>query len=357
MAVATGQFTIIDYNDALSLSAYIASNRQKTQIFNPDNGSYNPDWASSNVILTPSLFILGNANDIITSSAVQSIQWYDVSNGVETLISANASYAIGAAKPNALTIKSNVLAGLPGKEFMCKIVYRDPSTGLDLIVKTPISFSRVVSGSGITDAIAWAPNGNVFKNDETTSLIAECDLVRGSVVDSTNVTYQWYQFDTAQTTDAGGGNNWRKLTNVANVTTGVTTRQMTVFPAAVPTYAVFKCVIKDTDASSNTYNSSFEDNVTFEDKSDPVQVTITSTGGDVFKNGVGSTTLTAKVFQAGAEVDAAGTKYTYKWFKLNSSGVLDSNFGGTGINFKTGKTLSVGDADVDVKATFQVEVS
>lgn len=357
MAIATGQFTIIDYNDALSLSAYISSNRQKTQIFNPDNGSYMPDWVTSTVVLTPSLFILGNSSDIINTAAVQSVTWYDVTAGTESLITANASYVLSGTKSSILTIKQNVLAGLPGKEFMCKIIYRDTSTGLDLTVKTPISFSRVVSGSGITDAIAWAPNGNIFKNQEVTSLTATCDLIRGSVKDTTNVSYQWYQFDTAQLTDVGGGVNWRKLTNVASMTMGVTTRELQVFPNAVPTYSVFKCVIKDTDSTSNTYNSSFEDNVTFEDKSDPIQVTITSTGGDIFKNGVGSTILKALVYQAMAEIDSAGTKYTYKWFKLSSTGVLDPNFGGAGINFKTGKTLAVGDADVDVKATFQVEVS
>mgnify|MGYP000406147784 CR=1 FL=1 len=357
MAIATGQFTIIDYNDALSLSGYINSNRQKTQMYNPDNASYTPDWVTSNLILTPSLFILGNAADIIATTAVQSVTWYNVASGVETVITVGATYALSGTKSHILTVKTNVMAALPGVDFMAKIVYRDPTTLLDLTVKIPISFSRVVNGSGITAAIAWAPNGNVFKNGSTISLIAECDLWRGSVVDTSSVEYQWYQFDTAQTTDVGGGINWRKLTNVASVTAGVTTRQLAVYEAAVPTYAVFKCLIKDIDAASNTYNSYFSDNVTFEDKSDPIQVTITSTGGDVFKNGVGSTTLAAKVYQAGAEIDSAGTKYTYKWFKLDSSGTLDANFGGAGINFKTGKTLAVGDADVSVKATFQVEIS
>ena len=45
MSKAQGQFTIIDYNDALTLTGYIGSNLAKTQMYNPDNGSYNPDWA------------------------------------------------------------------------------------------------------------------------------------------------------------------------------------------------------------------------------------------------------------------------------------------------------------------------
>lgn len=42
MSKAQGQFTIIDYNDALTLTGYIGSNLAKTQMYNPDNGSYTP---------------------------------------------------------------------------------------------------------------------------------------------------------------------------------------------------------------------------------------------------------------------------------------------------------------------------
>ena len=120
--------------------------------------------------------------------------------------------------------------------------------------------------------------------------------------------------------------------------------------------AVFKCQIKDTDPASNTYNDYFYDTVTIVDQSDPVQVSVTSSGGDVFKNGVGSTTLTAKLFRGGEEIDSAGTTYAYKWYKYDKDSALVANWGGAGIDYKTGKTLSVGSNDVDVKATFIVEV-
>ena len=55
MSRAQGQFTIIDYNDALTLTGFIGSSLAKTQMFNPDNNTYNPNWASTNLVLTPSL--------------------------------------------------------------------------------------------------------------------------------------------------------------------------------------------------------------------------------------------------------------------------------------------------------------
>jgi hypothetical protein len=113
-------------------------------------------------------------------------------------------------------------------------------------------------------------------------------------------------------------------------------------------------VATDSDSTSSTYNSTFADVATFIDNSDPIQIVITSTGGDVFKNGQGSTVLTAVVYQAGAEIDADG-KGTYTWTKYNKDGAVDTSWGTSGS--KTGKTLSVSNTDVDTKATFMCVVT
>lgn len=426
MAIATGQFTIIDYNDALTLTGFISSNHPKTQMYNPDNGSYTPNWASTNLVLTPSLYKLGTSTDIITDAAVTSVQWYSVSGGTETLVSADSNHVLSGTKSHILTIKTNELAGLPAKDWVCKVTYHDPTTNLDLVHKMSISFSRVINGGGITDAVAYCPQGNIFKNGAVATLTAQCDLWRGSVIDTTLVTYRWFKQNpnvftptttgTGSTTtaivcnsvtgmnvgesvivgsesaktisaintstktitlasaltaapasgvavkhasyDSDAGSGWQLLTSdSAGNYTGVTTNTLTVYSNFVVNYAVLMCLIKDTDSGSNTYNTVFRDTVTIVDQSDPLQISITSTGGDVFKNGVGSTTLTAKVYQAGTEIDSSGTKYTYKWYKYDKNGNLDANFGGTGVNYKTGKTLNVGDADVDVKGTFVVEIN
>lgn len=363
MSIATGQFTIIDYNDALTLTGFIGSSQPKTQQFNPDNGTYNPDWVSSNLALTPSLYKLGSSADIIADVAVTSVQWYSVANGVETLITADANHVYSGTKNQILTIKSNELSALSSKDYVCKITYHDATTNLDLTTKLSISFSKVVNGGGIADAVAWAPGGNIFKNGGIATVVAKCDLWRGSVIDTSSVTYQWYMQDPSITSasgalyDANAGAGWRKLTDLASNVTGCATNTLTVYDAYVANYAVLKCQIKDTDASSNTYLQYFYDTLSIVDLSDTIQLTVTSSGGDVFKNGVGSTTLTAKVFRAGVDITANYSAANFKWYQYDKDGVINVNFGGTGINFKTGLTLAVGDADVTVKATFMVELS
>ena len=358
MSKAQGQFTIIDYNDALTLTGYIGSNLAKSQMFNPDNATYSPDWSTTNLVLTPSLYVIGTTTDKITSTNVTSVKWYVGSS--TTALTSSGNYALSGAKNHILTVKGNVMAGLPGIDYRCVITYKDDSTGLSITHPLTISFSRVVNGGGIVDLLVTTPKGNVFKNSEVATLTAKAELWRGSTVDTTNVTYKWGIMDSSVTStsssgyDASFGVGWRKLSDTTGMYSGTTTATITIYAAAVDSYAVFKCVATDSDSTSNTYNSTFNDVATFIDNSDPIQVVITSTGGDVFKNGVGSTVLTAVVYQAGTEIDADG-KGTYTWTKYNKDGAVDTSWGTSGS--KTGKTLSVSSSDVATKATFMVVVT
>lgn len=355
--VSTGQITLVDYNDGISLQMFISSNKAHTQIYSPDNDTYAPDWSSSNLVITPQLFATSSANDIITSASVTSVTWYKDSETNANKITTGGAYALSGAKNHILTISQNVLAGDSNTNFICVVQYTDATTGLDLTCKSDITFSLVSSGGGLVTAVALCPNGNVFKNGTVSSLIAECDLWRSSTIDTTNVSYAWYIRDTSQSTDAGGGVGWKKLTNTANMYTGVATRQLTIYPNAVTNIEVFKCVITDTDSTSQTYNTKFYDTITVLDQSDNIAVEILSTGGNILKNGEGSTVLTARLFQGGAEIDTTSPySYTYKWYKFDKNGDEDPDFGGTGVAYKTGKSLNVGAADINVKATFRVEI-
>ncbi|WP_346961238.1 hypothetical protein [Clostridium sp.] len=357
MAISMGSFTITDLNDATSLTGFIGSNLAKTQVYNPDTGSFSPNWSVTNLILTPELYIAGTTSNKITDANVQQVLWYQ-GNSSSPIVSGE-DYLLSGTKSHILTIKSNILSTLNIVDLTCVITYRDSFTDLVYTHKMSITFTKVSSGGGIADAIASTPNGNVFKNLNTETLTATCDLWRGSNVDLTNISYQWFIQDSSITVDQGGGIGWKKLIDTANLYTGCTSREITIYNDAVTGIGVFKCIIKDIDSSSGSYNQLFTDTVTIIDISDPIQVVIESTGGDVFKNGTGSTILTARLFQAGNEIDAisTGNKYTYKWYKYDKDGQLVTGFGGSSIDYKTGKTLNVGTVDVDVKATFKVEVS
>jgi len=179
MAVSVGQITIMDYNDALTLTGFITANLPKTQRYSADTGTFTPDWSSTSLVLTPSLFILGSGTDKITDSAVQSVTWQRKPSDQSSFAALTSGEALSGAKNHILTVSQNKLSGsINAIEYLCTIVWHDEATGLDLTYKISINLSKVIDGNNIAVAAVHAPNGNVFKNSAPTSLTAKAELYR-----------------------------------------------------------------------------------------------------------------------------------------------------------------------------------
>lgn len=236
LKIARGQVTIIDQNDAVSLQSFIGSNQPLTQIYNKDNNTFAPAWtAAPNLVLTPSLFVSGKgASDQITSvgNAASltpgvksgSAKWFK--NGT-AITSGQDSCTIGAAAAKyALTIKANHMAiTSPQVRYTFEAIYID-SNGLEITFRAEIQFTQHQSAGATICAIAYAPDGVVFKNDEVATLKAHCDMWRGATIDNTNVTYTWgikdssVFSDTTITAAAASGATQVTVNSTANMEAG-----------------------------------------------------------------------------------------------------------------------------------------
>ena len=348
MAVSVGQITIMDYNDALTLTGFITSNLPKTQRYSADTGTFTPDWSSTSLVLTPSLFILGSGTDKITDSAVQSVSWQRKPSDQTSFAALTSGEVVSGAKSHILTVSANKLSGsINAIEYLCTVVWLDSATGLNLTYKMSINLSKVIDGNNIAVAAIHAPSGNIFKNSAPTSLSAKAELYRGATLDTTLLGYQWFKY-LPSNPDEGAGIDWDLLV-------GQTSATLSITPAMVAGLQQFKVKITDNDASSPTHTDTFFDVIAFTDMTDPIQVVIESSSGTVFKNGVGTTTLAAKLYQNGAEIDGSGTDYTYTWTITDKNGT-SRNFADASSS-KTGKTISVGTSDVDVKSTITCSIT
>lgn len=340
--ISRGQITIVDLNDGKSINLYLGSNVATTQIFNKENSSYVPNWTVSPfLVITPEVYVTGVATNQVSRLKVTPV-WKI--NGSTTLSTYGATAA--ATSPYALTIKNNMTA-VNQLQIECEVIYVDADTTAETKAKTSISFTKTENAGQLICAIAYAPNGTVFKNGAATSLKAHCDMWRGSVIDNTNVTYTWQKL---------GSGTWTTITsaNAAGIT-GYTTNEITIPEAAVLNFESFKCVIKDTDTASGTYNTTVSDIISFADMSDPYQVEITAPSGTTLTSGMTSTTLTVNCWQNGALLaESFFTGATCKWRKFNKLGVQDTAWGTSGI--KTGRSITVTRDEVSVSATFTVEI-
>lgn len=345
MAIARGQITIVDLNDAKSLNLYLGSNQPLTQIFNRENSSYVPNYPTSPyLVITPELYVSGTATNVINQ--IKTTPVWKINGGTD-LTSFGATAAT--TSPYALTIKNN-LTSVSQLKVECEVTYVDPVTLVETKVKSVITFTKTENAGQLICAIAYAPSGTIFKQGGTGSLKAHCDMWRGSSIDNSNVSYQWSKLATDGT--------WTKLDATTNFgCTGYTTNELTIPAAAVLNFESFKCEIKDTDSASGSYNSTVSDIVSFADLTDPYQIEVVSPAGDKIVNGLGSIVVTAEVWQKGEKIaDAtADSKFTFSWKKYNKDGVQDSAWGTAGV--KAGRQLTVNAADVSVKATFIVEIT
>ena len=343
MAISVGQITVVDYNDAVTLTGFITANLPKTQRYSADTGTFTPDWTGTSLVLTPSLFVLGSGTDKITDSAVQTVAWQRKPSDQAAFSALTSGEAVSGAKNQILTVSQNKLAGsVNAIEYLCTITYQDPVSGLNLTHKMSINLSKVIDGNNIAVAAIRAPLGIVFKNSEPNSLTAIAELYRGATLDTTLLAYQWFQYKSGNA-DEGAGAGWDLLT-------GQTAATLTVTPAMVNSLQQFKVKITDNDPASPTNGDTFFDTIAFTDMTDPIQVVVESSGGTIFKNGVGTSTLKARLYQNGQEIDTDGSGHTYTWSILDKDGVARAFADAS--TTKTGKTISVGTSDVNVKSTF-----
>ena len=197
-----------------------------------------------------------------------------------------------------------------------------------------INWSKVntgATGSAGQNAVVFsivAPEGTVFSNGEG-SLTLEAKGYNGASIIQSGVTYAWSRYTSGEWQTIAGG----------------TSKTLTVEGSTVQSMASFKCQM--------TYNNkAYEDYVTLIDKTDNYQVEIISSGGDVFKNTVGTTQLLCVVYQNGQIVDEEGTQFTYLWGRFGANGeMLDDGY------FATGKIIEVNGDHVDGKTTFICEVT
>lgn len=344
MSIARGQITIVDLNDAKSLSLYLGANQPLTQIFNKENSSYVPSYSASPfLVVIPELYVSGTTTNVI--GRLKEAPTYTINGNAITTFGGT----VAATAPYALTIKNN-MTSVSQMKIECSGIYVDPDTSLETPVKSVINFTKTENAGQLICAISYTPLGNVFKNGQQQTLKAHCDMWRGSSIDTDKVSYQWFKLKSDGTWELLAASNTYGIT-------GVTTNEITIPASAVLSFESFKCEIKDTDNASGTYNTTVSDILSFSDLSDPYVIDVTSTTGDKLVNGTGSTTINTIVWQDGVQFSdsAADAKFVFTWKKYNKDGTQDAAWGTSGV--KTGRNITVTSSEVDVKATYVVELS
>lgn len=87
---------------------------------------------------------------------------------------------------------------------------------------------------------------------------------------------------------------------------------------------------------------------------EPIELQVRASNGNVFKNGVVSTSLTATLWRGDKEIDKDGTEFSYVWKKVNSDETPDEHWNQS--HSYSQKSIRITNADVFRRATFLCEI-
>jgi hypothetical protein len=158
MPLATGQVTLTDLNDVRQYILYLNGN-YKTQVYDPNAKTYNPNFTSANVKIVPELYVSGgDGSNLLPSAQLKSINWFEGTDTEGTPLAASTAgttpaglaytLPVGDAKTTdkTLTIKSN-LVSFNTQVYTCEIVYVDPDSNFEIPLIATYELAKITNGA------------------------------------------------------------------------------------------------------------------------------------------------------------------------------------------------------------------
>ena len=235
--LTSSQQTFVDITDQRKLSAYITSNLPKTQSEDPNTlpHEYAPSWATTNLVLTPVIF-LDQTNISLTATGV-TISWKR-KDGVaaETSLTSGESVNKGV-----LTVNTNKLAASDSGmiTYICYISYYDSETKNTVNISADITYTLVKNATNARLAYVTADT-YVFKYDTSSTLVGASQATLTAQVQGVTISKWQYK---------NSSGNWADYPTTSD-NTSITGGTLVV----KPTHAVFvdnvaqiKLVTSDSD--------------------------------------------------------------------------------------------------------------
>ena len=195
VGLMSNQQTFIDMTDSQNLSISIAYNLPVVQVKNNSENpaTYSPSWETTNLILTPTVFL--NSADVTTS--IESITWKRQDGGatpVNLISGETVSNGILTVSTNNLSTSSSGII-----TYICTATTADGLTATE-----KVSFSLIVSGATSTSENAsvtfqlYAPNGYVLSNTIESITLQTVAYVGSTQIQTGEATYRWYEQNDAE---------------------------------------------------------------------------------------------------------------------------------------------------------------
>ena len=209
--LTSSQLTFVDITDQRKLSAYLTSNLTTVQTL--DSGTYSPSWDTSNLVITPQVFI--DQTPLSLSDVTTTWKRKD-GNNAETELRTGES-----ASNNVLTVSANNLGTSASGmlTYICYVTYTDAETGQTVNITDQMTYTLIKAAENAKTCFISGPQVFKYNKDGVCTSDAQITLtatVQNVAVDKwqyynpTAGEYQTYPTTAANTTVNGAVLNVNK---------------------------------------------------------------------------------------------------------------------------------------------------
>lgn len=249
MATSYGSITIVDVTDIGELSVYPVSNMPLSVIYSPDDTTYNPNWGSTNLTLTPKIYYAGEQLIPSANNAnILDVTWTKrIGSGQESAISQQAGESVGS--DGVLTVSQNQFNNSVGLlTYICTVTYEEPNTSIELTAVGQITFTLVKNAATVKTCTITGEN--VFKYAADRATVTPTTITLTSQISSTVTNGNWkYYNPNSENADENGYVNFPNTYNP----TGINGNSIIVNPNDV-IFINNVATIKKTTSDPDTYD-------------------------------------------------------------------------------------------------------
>lgn len=180
--LTSSQLTFVDITDQRKLSAYLTSNLTTVQTL--DGGVYNPSWDTSNLIITPQVFI--DQTSLSLSEVTTTWKRKD-GNNAETDLKSGESV-----ENSILTVSANNLGTSASGmlTYICYVTYTDAETGQTVNITDQMTYTLIKAAENAKSCSISGPQ--VFKYDKDGVCTSDTQITLTATVQ--NVTIAKWQY-------------------------------------------------------------------------------------------------------------------------------------------------------------------
>ena len=198
--VSYGSISIVDVTDVGELSVYPKSNLPQSVIYSPDQNSFTPNWGSSNLILSPSIWYGGS--QLSTNDNSVTVTWSRREGiGAITALTTGETVSDGTMVISDETIPKGTLVVNQNKftenstmiTYIVTISYQEPTISQALTAQGEITFTMTKQASSVKSATITGESIFKYNGDGTikgASTITLTGRVTGSGVNISAWQYQ-----------------------------------------------------------------------------------------------------------------------------------------------------------------------